>query len=147
MPYFGEKSKKQLKTCSWKLQQVFHEIIKYQDCTVLEGHRIEEIQHANFVKGLSKVDWPDGKHNSYPSHAIDASPYPIPENWGELKKDMTVKQRDNVWKERLKFYQFASIVKFVGKSMGVEIRWGGDWDGDGDYRDNKFEDLVHFELL
>jgi peptidoglycan LD-endopeptidase CwlK len=31
--------------------------------------------------------------------------------------------------------------------MGIEIRWGGDWDGDGDLSDHKFNDLPHFELI
>ena len=30
---------------------------------------------------------------------------------------------------------------------GVEIRWGGDWDSDTQVKDNKFDDLVHFELI
>jgi peptidoglycan L-alanyl-D-glutamate endopeptidase CwlK len=27
------------------------------------------------------------------------------------------------------------------------IRWGGDWDGDQDFRDQTFDDLAHFELI
>jgi len=30
--------------------------------------------------------------------------------------------------------------------MGLKIRWGGDWDMDTQTKDNKFDDLVHFEL-
>jgi len=30
--------------------------------------------------------------------------------------------------------------------MGMKIRWGGDWDMDTQTKDNKFDDLVHFEL-
>jgi hypothetical protein len=29
----------------------------------------------------------------------------------------------------------------------VRVRWGGDWDGDFETKDNKFDDLVHFEIL
>jgi len=28
----------------------------------------------------------------------------------------------------------------------MKIRWGGDWDMDTQTKDNKFDDLVHFEL-
>ena len=28
----------------------------------------------------------------------------------------------------------------------LKIRWGGDWDMDTQTKDNKFDDLVHFEL-
>jgi peptidoglycan L-alanyl-D-glutamate endopeptidase CwlK len=30
--------------------------------------------------------------------------------------------------------------------MGIKIRWGGDWDSDGDINDNRFDDLVHVEI-
>jgi len=30
--------------------------------------------------------------------------------------------------------------------MGIRLRWGGDWDGDTELDDNKFDDLPHFEL-
>jgi peptidoglycan L-alanyl-D-glutamate endopeptidase CwlK len=30
--------------------------------------------------------------------------------------------------------------------LGVSLRWGGDWDGDGSRRDHSFIDLPHFEL-
>lgn len=28
-----------------------------------------------------------------------------------------------------------------------KLRWGGDWDGDHDFKDSKFIDLPHFELI
>jgi len=31
--------------------------------------------------------------------------------------------------------------------MGVDLRWGGDWDSDTEVRDNSFDDLVHFEIV
>ena len=136
MPHFGKNSSDQLKTCAWKWQMILQEVIKYYDCKILEGHRGEKEQHDNFFTNRSKVDWPDGKHNTYPSEAVDVAPYPIPENWGA-----------DHWKDLVHFYELAAIIKFVAASKGIKIRWGGDWDGDGDYKDNKFEDLVHFELI
>ena len=32
------------------------------------------------------------------------------------------------------------------EQMGIDLIWGGDWDGDTDLKDNAFDDLVHFEL-
>ena len=37
MPKFGKTSRDRLATCDDKLQQVFNEVIKYVDCSVLEG--------------------------------------------------------------------------------------------------------------
>ena len=28
-----------------------------------------------------------------------------------------------------------------------KIRWGGDWDSDGEIKDNNFDDLVHIEII
>ena len=84
----------------------------------------------------SKVQWPNSKHNLTPSLAIDATPYPIPKNWGE-----------DHWKDKARFYEFAAVIRYEAKRLGVKIRWGGDWDGDYDYRDQVFDDLVHFELV
>jgi peptidoglycan L-alanyl-D-glutamate endopeptidase CwlK len=38
------------------------------------------------------------------------------------------------------------MLRGIGQSMGLKIRWGGDWDSDGDINDNKFDDLVHVEI-
>lgn len=38
------------------------------------------------------------------------------------------------------------IVFEVAQSCGVKLRWGGDWDGDGDIYDNKLFDPAHFEI-
>ncbi len=42
---------------------------------------------------------------------------------------------------------FAGLVRGIAVSWGVKIRWGGDWDMDGDLKDNSFDDLVHFEIV
>jgi peptidoglycan L-alanyl-D-glutamate endopeptidase CwlK len=41
----------------------------------------------------------------------------------------------------------AGVVMAVGKRRGIAMRWGGNWDGDGEIiTDQTFQDLVHFEL-
>ena len=136
MPKYSKQSADRLFTCERQIQKLFNEVIKYTDCSILEGHRGQIKQDGYFNKGVSKVKWPDGKHNKRPSEAVDAVPYPIPPKWGA-----------DHWKEMVKFYEFAAIVRYEAKKLGIKIRWGGDWDGDGDYRDQSFDDLVHFELL
>jgi len=34
----------------------------------------------------------------------------------------------------------------AAEKRGIELRWGGDWDRDGDTTDQTFNDLPHFEL-
>lgn len=128
MPKFSSRSTKRLETCDARLQKIFKKVIEGFDCTILEGHRGEEKQNAAFKKGNSKLKYPNGKHNSIPSVAVDVIPYPID------------------WEDRERMSYFAGYVIGCAKSMGITLRWGGDWDMDTKVKDNKFDDLVHFEL-
>jgi peptidoglycan LD-endopeptidase CwlK len=42
---------------------------------------------------------------------------------------------------------FAGYVLATAKAMGIDLRWGGDWNRDTEVRDNSFDDLVHFEIV
>lgn len=135
MPVFGSESLKQLKTCHPELQVLFHEVIKHFDCKILEGFRNEQAQEEAFKKGNSKLHWPHGKHNRSPSIAVDVTPVPVQ------------------WNNFSRFYWFAGYVLGTAqqlKERGImkhDVRYGGDWDSDKEIADNKFADLVHFELV
>jgi peptidoglycan L-alanyl-D-glutamate endopeptidase CwlK len=133
MPTFSNKSRDRLNTCDPRLQEVFNWVVEDYDCTIIEGHRSPERQQELYDQGKSKVRF--GNHNYSPSRAVDVAPWPIPDDWG-----------DHNWKERAKFYHFAGYVKGIAESVGVRLRWGGDWDRDKDFDDQTFDDLVHFEL-
>ena len=128
MPKFGKKSKEQLLTCRKELQEVFNEVIKTVDCSVLEGNRHQTRQDALYEKGKTKVKFPHGRHNALPSLAVDVCPYPID------------------WSDRERFHLFAGFVLGIAKSMGIKLRWGGDWNMNWEVDDNKFDDFPHFEL-
>ncbi len=128
MPSFGSKSRQQLQTCNSDLQKVFNEVIRYVDCSVLEGHRDERTQDRLFEEGKTKVKYPMGRHNSNPSRAVDVVPYPID------------------WNDRERFHLFAGFVLGIARSMGIKLRWGGDWNMNFEVDDNKFDDFPHFEL-
>lgn len=128
MPSFGKRSRTALATCDERLQKLFNEVIKHIDCSVLEGHRNEDKQNEYFKEGKSKLKFPDGRHNANPSNAVDVTPYPVD------------------WADRERQTLFAGFVMGVARSMGIGIRWGGDWDGDFLVQDNKFDDFPHFEL-
>jgi hypothetical protein len=129
MPKFSKSSLKKLGECHPNIQSIFNEVIKHYDCKVLCGYRSEEDQTRAFDGGYSKVQYPNSKHNIVPSHGIDVVPYPID------------------WSDRESFYHFAGYVKGVADMHNVNIRWGGDWDGDLDLHDQTFFDLGHFELV
>ena len=128
MPRFGSRSINRLKTCDQKLQELFYEVVKHFDCSIIEGNRGEERQNKAYADGKSKVKYPNGKHNKFPSVAVDVAPYPID------------------WSDRDRFHYFGGFVLGVAKQMGMNIRWGGDWNQDTETKANKFDDLVHFEI-
>ena len=34
----------------------------------------------------------------------------------------------------------------TARGLFIPLRWGGDWDMDHNFKDQKFDDLCHFEL-
>jgi len=128
MAKYSEKSKAKLATAHPLLQRVFGVVVQAVDNTILCGHRPKEEQDAAFAERRSCVKWPDSKHNSVPSMAVDAAPYPI--NWKNIKR----------------FIYFGGFVMGVAFALGIKLRWGGDWDGDTDLDDQSFNDYPHFEL-
>lgn len=142
-----------LATCDERLQRLFNRVILGYDCSILCGHRGEEEQTEAFESKKSKVQWPDSKHNLFPSLAVDAAPYPIV--WPETLKMLnrfkegrgTIVQVMMVIKDLARFYHFAGYVLGIAEEMGIPLRWGGDWDGDKDFKDQAFDDLPHFELM
>lgn len=135
MPTFSQRSLSKLSQCEPDIQTIFNEVIKYFDCSILVGHRNEEDQNSAFSNKLSQLKWPNSRHNSDPSMAIDVSPHPVD------------------WKDIPRITYFAGIVKGIAALLfdegriSHELRWGGDWDSDTELSDNKFNDLVHFELI
>lgn len=141
---FGTTSLKRLKTCDERLQEIMHEVIRIYDITILEGHRTPEQHAINIKNGVTKVAYEKSKHSTNPSLAIDIAPWPIPAKWGDAGADGLYSESEQ--KERAKFYYLAGLVMGIASSLGVSLRWGGDWDGDGSYADQRFDDLVHFEI-
>lgn len=156
MPNFGRTSRERLATAHPLLQELMQRVVKRRDITILYGHRNEAEQNEAHARGASTKRWPESTHNTLPSMAVDVAPWPIPHNWGDLVHGVTGKARDLAWKERVKFYEVAALARFVWSQMCEErpelatqyrLRCGADWDGDGDYRDQDFDDLPHFELV
>ena len=129
MPTFGKSSIIALESAHPDLQRLFREVIKHVDCKVLEGHRDKVAQDAAVAAGHSKTPWPTSKHNAKPSLAVDVVPFPV--SWTDTKR----------------FFYLAGFVKATAAHLGLRIRWGGDWDSDNDFSDQKFVDLPHYEII
>lgn len=116
---FSGHSKKALKTCDVRLQEIMNRAILEYDFSVLEGFRDEAAQNYAYDNGFSKVKWPNGKHNRFPSHAVDVMPYPIR------------------WQDPIRCVELSHIVKRIAGELMIPIKWGGDWGWD----------FAHYELV
>jgi peptidoglycan LD-endopeptidase CwlK len=121
---------------------------------IVEGIRSDEQAYINFGKGrtqaelkalgidvkyaqpkLGKVTWLKNplntKHRKQQDgygHAVDLLPAPYD------------------WKETGPFDKVAKAMLQAAKELGVGIRWGADWDADGNPREKGETDSPHFEL-
>lgn len=112
-----------LQTADERLQLLFKKVSERIDINISCGHRTEEEQEAAFKGGFSKVHFPNSKHNSKPSLAVDCQPL----------TNGTIE-----WNNISKFVNLAKIVKEEASKLGIEIVCGADW--------TKFRDLPHYEL-
>lgn len=143
---FGERSKAQLATCHADIQAILNEVIKFYDFSVLEGIRTTERQQQLYAEGKTTLDGihklSKHQHPSGISHAVDIMPY---------KKGTNAFSGNE--KDDRRFYMLMGMVKAVAKILLAEgkitheVRFGLDWDSDDTFRDQKFDDLPHFELV
>lgn len=124
MPKFGKRSKERLKGVDTKLVNVLNELIKIMDVTIIEGLRSKQRQEILLKEGKTKTKF--SKHIE--GKAVDLAPYPID------------------WEDRDRFHYMGGMIRGIAKQLNVNVRWGGDWDSDGETKDNRFDDLVHVEI-
>lgn len=108
------------------------------DFSVREGVRSLERQKELFKSGASKTM--NSKHLIQPDgygHAVDLYPYPINMD----------KVNDGNWVEISRFGVLAGIMLSCARELGIKLKWGNDWNGDGQTLDHSFHDAPHFELI
>lgn len=156
MPSFSPRSKANLDTCHDEPKIVCYTAINYIDFTVITGHRNKEGQDKAVKDGTTTKVWPLSEHNVMPSNAFDAAPY-YPEvptggiDWRTDAELLKAAQAGN-WDEFKailenikRWYHFGGVIKGVGFGKGIELDWGGDWDGDFRFNDHRLVDLPHFQ--
>lgn len=129
LPKFGARSLHALEGVHPDLRRLFERVVLTFDCAILEGARTPERQQELYATGKSKTL--DSKHLRQPSgfaHAVDVAPWPLD------------------WEDRDRWYAFAGYVRGIAESLEINVRWGGDWDGDWTFTDQTFHDLPHWEL-
>lgn len=141
----GASSSAKLATCHPVLQKIAQAamLVTPMDFTIVVGWRGKADQDAAVAAGASKTPWPTSKHNhmngSTPeSYAFDFAPwYAIPPNIR--------------WNEGGSFRFLAGLLIGVGtpiaQAAGFRLRYGGDFNGDGDLTNDSFVDNDHLEIV
>ncbi len=124
----GPTSKARLTDCHPKLRRLVEAVserldrTRKYDLTVTCGHRGQADQEAAFSAHpqRSTKHWPDSRHNTLPSTAVDLAPYPTD------------------WNDAEAFAHLAGYVQAVADDLDLDIEWGGDW--------TSLVDRPHFQL-
>lgn len=145
---FGAQSQARLKGVHPKMVAVVNEALKIMsewdaagavscDIMVLEGVRTPQRQKELYAQGRTKpgniVTWTLNSNHFINTktgfgHAVDLVPYPV--DWNDLKK-----------------FDLISRAMFTAADrLNTPIRWGADWDRDGNIRERGESDSPHFEL-
>ena len=158
MPSFGNASRNRLSTLCPELVEVAEDAIQIIDFSIIETDRSKEVQNQYFSNGQSTLRWPQSKHNICDARplaeALDVWPYIPP--FGALSghPDQVAKIARETGRSGTEAQEFiykafsrvAGVFEACAHHRGYTIRWGGDWDGDGNLLDQKFHDLPHIEL-
>lgn len=128
MPVFGVASLNNLSKCHPSLKLIATEAIKEMDFRVLDSTRGRDAQTRAYETGKSKAKFGQSAHNYVPAIAFDLFPFPYD------------------WNDRKAFKKLADIVMRIAKEKGIPLRWGGDWNMDGDKTTSDAWDMPHFEL-
>jgi len=94
------------------------------------GLRTAEEQNQLFKDGYSKCDGYEIHSKHQLGNAVDLNVF-VGSKFVENKEMLCV---------------VAGVMFACADELNINIRWGGDWDSDSDLRDNKFNDLYHYEL-
>lgn len=146
MYHYGTNSKAKLQTCHPNLQAIANRALEISpvDITIVHGLRGKDLQNELAKNGFSTKIYPNSRHNLtkdpdymgtdgmfFFSDALDFAPYVAGIHW----------------KDTHMFAVVAGVFMAAAKELGYKLRWGGDWDMDGQTTDQKFMDWGHIELV
>ncbi len=123
---FDAGSARRLARAHPKIQEVMNEARKQIESRVLDSQRGRAAQEKAFKEGHSKAHFGQSAHNWDPAIAVDLFPAPYD------------------WKDAKSFDRLAGVVMSIALEKDIPLRWGGDWNMDGNPKDGW--DKPHYEL-
>jgi len=148
MTALNRNSRNRLATCHADLERIILQVAATMNLSVLWGYRNQEDQDTAYGLGHTKLRFPHSLHNRNPSLAVDVAPFPL---------DFATYQDPRFRELAMRRYSLmAGSILQVAKGLGINLRWGGDWQGRlmdpggrdllDVYHEQRFDDLGHFEL-
>lgn len=123
---FDPASAKRLAQAHPSIQKIMNAAREKVAFTIMDSQRGRDAQEYAFKKGHSKAHFGQSAHNWSPAIAVDIAPSPL--NWKNTKSFITL----------------SKVIMPIAAEMGIKLRWGGDWNGDGSTSDGW--DFPHYEL-
>lgn len=143
---YGRHSRAVLATLHPKLRELVQAVLEYRDHKLLRGVR-DVAEQAGYVEaGLSQTM--DSRHLPGGGYRDPSDVLKAEAEFPDLAYavDMTVFHHGKVSYVKREVAYFMGYVQAKADELGIEIRWGGDWDSDVDQDEHAFWDGVHVEL-
>lgn len=164
MGIYSPHSQRQIATLHPDLRMIHLRVIDWYDHRLEYGWRDADTQNRLFELGRSNLRWPDSRHNHIVSKVVNGEQKDVPQSlaadtipWVREYGLRIWPQNDDppkVYLDKIKhFVHFAGVMQAVARELRKQgliehrLRWGGDWDGDLSFTDQKLDDLAHYELI
>jgi hypothetical protein len=152
---YSQRSNEKLDTTHPIIQRTMRKVIKIStlDIGITSGRRFDKEQHQLYLEGKSTLDGYNKLSMHQPFHpgdedkpelskAVDFSVYPAPYS-GDTKD---LERYAVVWGIIQAVANNECQLYFNKTGIRYQPIWGRDWDGDGNLKDQKFDDPYHWEL-
>lgn len=138
MPSFSKRSLANRNQLHPLLKKIVDVAIRRYDFTILDAQRGRAEQEKAFKGGFSNAHFGQSAHNWVPAIAMDLAPYPI--DWDNLG---AFKELFNV----IGYYDAKQGDGFgIAKDLKIPLRAGLDWNRNGKWTDENWNDWGHYEL-
>lgn len=137
MTGFSKADEVKLSSCHPDLVRLMKYAREKFEFMIIVGYRNEQDQNAAYNAKTTKLKWPHSKHNHQPSLAVDIAPVKLDSNYKHWID----------WKDVQLFITLSEHIFACAKELGIKIRWGGDFNMDGNITTTDAWDKPHYELI